>query len=234
MPSTFSVNDFISQVKTGGLARVNRYEVIIRGPGNNAGDSPLVSLFCELANFAEMKIALKPYRIFGPSYPKPVYPEYGGIGFPMTFLLDRDMQVKRYFDDWMHKVTVPGFFHLNYPANYSSDIFIRQLTEGYDGLGEGTDQVPVSYEMRLVGAFPHSMSAMDLDHNNHNTFARLQVLFAFRYWETTNTIDVAGTNIIHFDPMPDYEGGNPLVRPPVQVPLSYDNPGADNRVNTIN
>lgn len=206
MPSYFQLNDFIASVKAGGLSRINRFEVVIQSPDNNQEQNFLTSLHCEITDFAAMQIQLKPYRIFGPSQPMPINAEYGGAQFPMTFIMDRDMMIKRYFDTWMHQVVAPGYFHLNYPAAYRRDIFIRQLNEGLNGEipveapGAGDGHTGVTYEMKLVEAFPFVMNPMALDYGSKDTIHRLTVGFAFRYWETTEGPDVAGSIIQHLDP----------------------------------
>ena len=71
----------------------------------------------------------KPFKIFGPTYQRPITSEYGGEGMPITFHVDRDMRIRRFFEDWMHLIVDPVRFTVGYQENYISDIFIRQLDE---------------------------------------------------------------------------------------------------------
>lgn len=173
MPN-FNIEEFIAQTKARGLAHPSRYEVVIQNPAATANDDRLVSLFCESAGFPELNIQTKPFRMFGPSHQMPAVVEYGGAGLLMTFLLDRDYLVKRYFDAWMHMVHMPGFFNLNYREVYVRNILITQLDRADNE----------SYTMRLWQAFPRQMQLLELNNGAKDTISKLQVVFAFRYWET--------------------------------------------------
>lgn len=198
MPANFSLQSFISTVATRGMARTNRFEVGIISPSGSTEENTLTSLFCEISALPGMNLAVKPFKIFGPSYQMPLSAEYNGEGLAMTFLLDRSMMVKRYFDDWMHIVSAPGYFHVNYRDVYARDIVIRQLDEGA-AEGSGEDTTPrVTYAARLSGAFPRSMNLVDLNHSSADQVHRLTVIFAYRYWETLDS-DVFGSIIQMFD-----------------------------------
>ena len=116
--SAFRLNEFISQVKNGSLARTNRFEVIINQPlyvnTINSFQTRKVSLFCEISNFPPINISVRPFKIFGPTYQRPTTSEYGGDGISMIFHVDRDMYVKRFFDDWMEKVVSRNDFTVAY------------------------------------------------------------------------------------------------------------------------
>jgi len=210
MPANFSLQSFISAVATRGMARTNRYEVAIVSPSGTTEENTLTSLFCEISALPGMNIAVKPYKIFGPSYQMPLSAEYNGEGLAMTFLLDSNMMVKRFFDDWMHLVSAPGYFHVNYRAVYARDILIRQLDEGSAVTGEsdadGDARPRVTYATRLVGAFPRSMNLVDLNHTTADLVHRLTVIFAYRYWETvdndfrTGTIEMFEAGATPFNP----------------------------------
>jgi len=194
MPAAFSLQSFISAVATRGMARTNRYEVLITSPFGTTAENTLTSLFCEISAFPGMNIATKPYKIFGPSHQMPLSVEYNGEGLAMTFLLDRGMDVKKYFDDWMHAVSAPGYFYVNYQSTYVRDIFIRQIDEGGADLREGDPtgllEAPtpaISYQCRLVNAFPRTMNLVDLNHSTSDQVHRLTVIFAYRYWETISS-----------------------------------------------
>jgi hypothetical protein len=170
----FNITEFIAQTKVRGLAHPSRFEVFVQNPAATAEEDRLISLFCESTGFPELNIQTKPFRMFGPSHQMPAVVEYGGSGFLMTFLLDKDFLVKRYFDSWMHMVHMPGFFNLNYREVYVRNILITQLDRADNE----------SYSMRLWQAFPRHMQLIELNNGAKDTISKLQVVFAFRYWET--------------------------------------------------
>ena len=187
--ANFSLNRFRSEVLDGaGLARNNRFEVLItppRGLANRFSEAQLSSLYVEQASVPLLNIFAKPFKIFGPTYQRPISSEYGGEGLPMTFHVDRDFVVRRFFEDWMHVIIDPVRFTVGYQENYITDIYIRQLDE----------QDNITNEIKLIEAFPRNLNLMDLNHSASNQTHRLNVLFAYRYWvntgrATTSPVDI--------------------------------------------
>lgn len=170
--STFNLESFRAEVLgRSSLARVNRFEVDINAQFV-PGESRLVSLYAEQANIPLLNIFTKPLKIFGPAHQRPITSEYGGEGLAMTFHVDRDMKVRRFFEDWMHKIVDPDTFTVGYQSEYATTINIRQLD----------DRNNVVYEVQLLEAFPRNMNIMELNNAASNQTHRLTVLFAYRYW----------------------------------------------------
>ena len=208
----FNLEKFIATSKKYGLARTNRFEVLITPPpflgtADPTQNSELASLFCEVSNLPPLNINVKPYRIFGPLHQMPVSSDYGGDGISMTFHLDGSMFLKRFFDDWMEGI-VDGRgangpqFTVRYKSDYSSTIILRQLSPSNKPLeagaiddldeeqpvvnpGEGDD---VSYEVELIEAFPRSMNLVEFNNAAQNQTQRLTIVFAYRYWRRTDVI----------------------------------------------
>ena len=179
----FSLRNFRSEVARRGLARPTRFEVVIPIPPalRNAftpQQTNIVSLFCEAAVLPPQIIGVKQQRIIGPSYQRPVGVEFGGEGLPMTFLLDREMDIKGFFDSWLNKIVHPLQFYVSYPDQYITNIDIHQLDE----------QNNYTYSIRLVDAFPRSMNIVDLNHSNQNQVSKLNVNFAYRRWHSSQKL----------------------------------------------
>ncbi len=183
--STFNLERFRNTLLSStSLARTNRFEVFINTPpGVSAESARLASMYVEQSSFPILNIATKSQRIFGPAYQRPQYIEYGGEGIPITFHVDRDMQVKQFFVDWCHKIINPYSFEAGYQNEYATTINIKQLNE--------LDQV--TYEIELLEAFPRNLNLMELNNASTNQTHRLTVLFAYRYWRTpeqTTPVDI--------------------------------------------
>lgn len=179
MPAHFSLSKFKSQVLGKGLARSNRFEVLILPPQGlraNRNSSDTVSLLCEQASFPMLSINTKPFRIYGPSYQRPTGIEYGGEGLPFTFHVDREMKVKNFFDEWMQLIVNKDTFNVTYQREYITDITIKQLDEADN----------VTYTAVLKDAFPRNMNLMDLNHSSQSQTHRLTVLFAYRKWDVVS------------------------------------------------
>jgi len=180
--ANFSLDYFRHEVLSGaGLARTNRFEVLItppRGLAYNRSILELASLYVEQASIPLINIFAKSFKIFGPTYQRPITSEYGGEGLPITFNVDRDMGIRKVFEDWMHLVVNPRTFTVGYQENYITDIIIRQLDE----------QDRITHEIKLVEAFPRNLNLMDLNNGSSNQTHRLNVLFAYRYWVRTSDV----------------------------------------------
>lgn len=175
--ASFSLDQFRSEVLDGfGLARTNRFEVDIQPPralaANYGSISQVVSIYTEQAALPLLNIFTKSFKIFGPAYQRPIFSEYGGEGLPITFHVDRNMQVRKFFEEWMHKVVDPVTFTVGYQEDYITTVNIRQLDEENN----------VTYEVELLEAFPKNMNLIDLNNTATNQTHRLNVTFGYRYW----------------------------------------------------
>ena len=146
-------------------------------------DDQTVCLLCETANLPGINLSVKSQRIYGPAYQRVITSEYGGEGISLTFLVDREMIVKRLFDGWMESIVAGSTaigkdgdwrntYTVAFPSDYQVPIRIRQLDE-FDN---------VTYEIELEDAFPRTIMMMDLNHSNQNQPHRLTVTFAYRRW----------------------------------------------------
>jgi|LakMenEpi03Aug12_release.lakeMendotaPanAssembly.Ray.scaffolds.fasta_scaffold271458_2 hypothetical protein len=176
--ANFNLSQFISQSRRDSFARVNRFEVFILPPLalSRNRDAISVSLYCEMASLPPVNISTKSFKIFGPTYQRPFGAEYGGEGISLTFHVDRDMQVKKFFDEWTAKVVDPDTGLVGYQEEYTTTIRLRQLDE----------QDTVTYGIELTEAFPRSVNLLELNNSAQNQTHRLNVLFAYRYWKDTD------------------------------------------------
>ena len=159
--ASFNLSQFIGAVREDSFARVNRFEVFINTPrslllsSKNKSNAEAVSLYCEMASLPPVNISTKSFKIFGPTYQRPFGAEYGGEGIAMTFHIDRDMLVKKFFDEWITKVVDPDSGLVGYQDSYATKIVLRQLDE----------QENVTYEIELTEAFPRSVNLLELNNS---------------------------------------------------------------------
>jgi len=100
------INDFIAQIKEGGLARTNRYIVDFRPPvaGDDDTKRKLV-LFCDQVQLPGQNYSTVQNRVFGEFREVPYERIYDNI--TLTFFVDSGMHVKKVFDNWMDKIADP-------------------------------------------------------------------------------------------------------------------------------
>lgn len=190
-----SLENFIYEVTRKGLARTNLFSVEIPTPPclpRNAAPS-FLSLFCQTASFPPTNIGVRDLRIFGPTYKRPYNVDYGGEGISMTFLIDRKMELKKYFDLWMHNVVDPDEYHVFYDegdTKYTTDITVKQITEiqpgkkiyennGYESIAPAQD-ITNEYIIKIQDAFPRNVGMIELDTTAQNATHKLTVNFAYR------------------------------------------------------
>lgn len=170
--SHFKVADFRATLFSKSLARTNRFEIQIIPPAILRQGSELVSLYAEQASFPILNVQTKPFKIFGPAYQKPITSDYGGEGTSIIFHIDRDMKIKRFFDNWVHSIIDKDSYTVGWLNEYKGTVVIRQLDE----------EENVTYEIELVDAFPRNINLLDLNNSATNQTHRLNVMFAYRYW----------------------------------------------------
>lgn len=167
--SARSLNEFISNIKNNSLARQNRFTVSISGNNaTNSTDSNLVELFCEQAILPSLSFASQPVRSYGEQ--REVVYDRNFETASLTFLVDRQMKVKDYFDQWTNKIIDPYSRLAGFYDEYVRDIcIITQDTKDND-----------TYIAVLREAYPKTVSAVQLDHNSKDVM-KLQVTFNYKY-----------------------------------------------------
>lgn len=158
-----TLNDFISNIKKEGLARQNRFTVTIAGQNN-----PLVHLFCEQAILPSLSLASAPVRTWGESREAVYDRNFESATF--SFLVDTNMEVKKYFDQWMDDIIDPTTRIVSYYDTYVQDIYVQvQDTKDND-----------TYQVILYDAYPKTIGAINLDNNSKDTM-KIQVTFNYKY-----------------------------------------------------
>lgn len=158
-----SLNDFISAIKQNNLARQNRFTVSISKSGDR-----LVELFCEQAVLPSLSFSSQPTRTYGEQ--REVIYDRNFESVSLTFLVDRQMKVKDYFDQWTNKMIDPYTRIVGFYEDYIRDIVvITQDTKDNN-----------TYLTTLYEAYPKTISAIQLDHNSKDVM-KLQVTFNYKY-----------------------------------------------------
>ena len=200
--ANFTIRDFQTQIRSKGVARPNRFEVLIPTPIRLLSTIPdlrLISLFCESANLPSHNIGVRQQRIYGPAYQRPTSVDYGGDGITLSFIIDGNMDVKGYFDAWMQLVIDPYSFHVNYSREYTSTMRITQLNQ----------QDQDVYSAVFEDVFPKTLSMLDLNQGNQNSVQKLNVTFVYRRWYADHSaIDKISAPVKEFNIQP--------ATPPVQ------------------
>ena len=202
------LNYFISKIKRDGVARTNRYTVLFAGMQSvRAMD---VVLLCDQVQIPGTNFNTTDMRTFGEVRKAPYERLYEDIN--MSFYVDSNLEVKKFFDDWMLDIQNPMTRNFNYYDNYTNDIVI----EVQDLKNQAR------YGVKLFEAFPKSIGAVQLDYSGKDIM-KLSVNFAYKYYLVGKYGPVVDTDLASagFSPW-NFQGDTPSQYAPIFNPT----PGA--------
>lgn len=184
--------DFIAEIKTQGLARTNRFTVQLTPPNSNPATVRKTMLFCEQASLPGVNYATTQNRTYGEIREVPYDKLYDTT--TLQFHVDRDMTVKKIFDDWMHYIQNPVTRSFQYYKNYTTDLTIE-----VQDLQDKT-----AYEIKLYECYPKAIGAIQLNAEAKDTM-RLSVTFQYKYWTSSGIYENANGQKISTDMMDKYK-----------------------------
>lgn len=173
------VNRFIAQVKSGAMARTNRFAVLFTPPaGVNFAPLQKTLLFCDQVQLPGINFSTVQNRTFGEFREVPYEKLYDQVN--MTFYVDNDLSVKALFDEWINVISDPVTRTWNYYDKYTTNMTIE-----VQDLNDNT-----RYEMTLYECYPKLVSSIQLD-NAAKDVMKLQVQMQYKYWtsSTVTTLD---------------------------------------------
>jgi hypothetical protein len=163
------LSDFISEIK-GGMAVTNRFFVSIGSVNPIAGSiARRVGLFCESASIPGKNILTTPARTYGEVRETPYEVAYE----PMNLVLyvDKNYQVKEYFDTWQSSIFNDTARYQNYYNDYTQDVTVYVYNKEEDA----------AFAIKLFQAYPKVVAPINLD-NNSKDIAKLTVTLQYKYW----------------------------------------------------
>ena len=210
-----TINDFIYKVGNFGIARNNKFEVLLpKTLANNAAlpdGNDIASYYAESVEIPGKAINTVPTRLHGKTIDRPMEFLYEGP-LVITFLLDSRLQVRNYFESWLNLVFPNGdgvSFNPSIPEKYShimsinvveniangvsaSSGFINPVTTFVDGVLSGGKTSPTKADTteQVTGSFTfYKIYPKAVSGTNvinaGRDFQRVKVAFAFDYMTST-------------------------------------------------
>lgn len=167
------INEFISLVRTEGLARSNRFVVYIYPPFAIQSSVPDTKLrfYCDSVTMPGLNFLSNPVTSYGEMREVVYNRSYEPV--ILEFMLDQDMDIKRYFDDWQNLIINPQSRMVNYYQNYIGTVEIYQL---------GADDVETTkYAIKLHEAYPKSIAPISYSYDAKGV-TKLSVSLEYKYW----------------------------------------------------
>jgi len=172
------INEFISLVKSRGLARSNRFAINIPFPYADNDQQNIVRLFCDAVQLPGMQVETAPQRIWGEIRNMPYDRSFDMVNF--SFYLDTNMEAKRLFDQWLSLIQNPQTRTLNYYKNYIQTVTIDVLD---------VESETTIYQVTLHEAYPRVVTPIQMDASSKDVM-KLNVTMAFKHYTTTATEDI--------------------------------------------
>jgi hypothetical protein len=164
------IQEFVSQVKSGGLARTNRYAVLFTPPaGVSSASLQKIMLFCDQVQLPGANFSTVQNRTFGEFREVPYEKIYDNIN--MSFYVDTDMKVKELFDNWQTIISNPLTRTYNYYNNYITNMVIE-----VQDLNDKT-----RYSVTLWECYPKTIGSIQLDYNSKDVM-KISVGMQYKYW----------------------------------------------------
>ena len=172
-----TLNDFVSKIRTGDLARSNRFEVEILSPG--AIDSKDVNILCEDASVPGLIIPYAPVKIGNITEPRAHGMEFFGDNATFTFFCDTNWDVRSYFENWMAATVNPVSREATFFDLCAGTINIFSLNRK-DTRVRG---------WQLVDCIPRNISLGNFSQGNEAPM-RVSISIAYKKWVALGTAEI--------------------------------------------
>lgn len=150
------------------IARPTLYKVSGMGPG----ESGQLEFFCKATSIPEATLGMIEVPYLGRKVKVPGDRTF--VDWTITIIQDESFQLRRYFEDWMNAISDPNEIDaaLESIDDMKEDVLVQQLAQN----GE------VISEWNLIGAFPISVSAIELAFDSNDTPMEFTVSMSFDYF----------------------------------------------------
>ena len=172
------LNEFISKVKSTGLAKTNRYRVTIATPAlmpefMNSGR--LITLFCESTSLPGQVVATTHQRIMGEMREFPYSKMFDNI--TLSFYIDNNFEVKGFFDNWLNSVSNTQNKITSYYKDYIAPTVLIEVLP--------MDSEVSTYSITLHEAYPKGISPIQLSADSRD-IAKIGVSLNYKYYTTSH------------------------------------------------
>lgn len=172
------LNEFISKVKSTGLAKTNRYRVTIATPSlmtEFMNSARLITLFCESTSLPGQVIATTEQRIMGETREFPYSKFYDNI--TLSFYIDNNFEVKGFFDNWLNSVSNTQNKITSYYKDYIAPTVLIEVLP--------MDSEVSTYSITLHEAYPKGISPIQLSADSRD-IAKIGVSLNYKYYTTSH------------------------------------------------
>ena len=174
------LNEFISKVKSTGLAKTNRYRVTIATPALMTGfmnSGRLITLFCESTSLPGQVVATTEHNVMGEHREFPYMKKYDNI--TLSFYIDNNFEVKGFFDNWLNSVSNTQNKITSYYKDYIAPTVLIEVLP--------MDSEVSTYSITLHEAYPKGISPIQLSADSRD-IAKIGVSLNYKYYTTSHVV----------------------------------------------
>ena len=178
-----SLNDFIALTKENGLSKSSHFTCDFTIPPcmQNADSRGAVidfTLLCKTNQLPGIELLSMNHEEFGENREMPYQRTYGNI--TLTYILDIDLQLRRFFEDWTNCIIDPVTRTFGYYNDYITDIVIA--------LEDSSPESKIRYKVKLFECYPKSVEPIALDYSATG-FTELSVNLNYKYYRIIGNED---------------------------------------------
>lgn len=163
-PSKYRVDIFRNTPITGSLVGVNN-------PSTQAAGFRHFSINCEMAALPGVGLTTSDRRYYGPARKMPYNILHNDLN--LSFYCSEDHRERKYFDEWVDQIADMDTFEMGFYDDYVSTVVITN----FDNSNR------VSLQMKILEAYPLSVTPIDLGYSNMSTQEKVMVNFAYYKYE---------------------------------------------------
>lgn len=182
-----SLNDFISQVKNEGLAKLTHFNVLFSIPKsitnlkttsnfNPSNSINKMLMLCDKIDLPGLALTTNEVQVYGEHRSMPYQRIFDKVN--IGFYVDTDMEVKKFFDVWMDSIINPITKNMSYYKNYITDItvFVHDI--------ENNNR----YKVILHECYPSSIGQISMDYAATGVM-KLDIGMNYKYYSVENFAD---------------------------------------------
>lgn len=175
------LSEFLSKVKGVGLMKTNRFGVMVNAPfnpsfssGTQQGDftNRDMFMFCDSAQIPGVNFATTQARTYG-EYREMPYEKLFDTA-TLSFFVDNNMHVRRFWEEWTNQVQDPYTRHFNYYDQYAGTVIVYV----YDVTNNNR------YAIQLMEAYPKTVAAIQLENSSREAM-KISVTMQYKYYRSS-------------------------------------------------
>jgi len=209
-----SIGRFMSEINKGeGVAKANRFLIRLYPPvgklstsdrkGATAGTGPNsletndmitnVNLMCVEVTFPQRNILSTNFAPYGPGRKMPYAYNYGPATIQASFMADKFLRQRAFFENWQNKIYDKNTHNLNYYDDYVGTMDIYQLGQYRESKSEHpNDNHRITYAVRLHEVYPDNVGEIPLVSLAEEQMPMpVPITFSYRTWDNLTLEQVA-------------------------------------------